>query len=298
MDEDGVVWIPSPNYFPNRDGHSPKWIVLHGTAGFHTAQEVGYYFQREDSQVSSHYVVGQDGTIVQCVSEKDGAWANGGLTAGHDPWWPTDVNPNNVTISIEHVKPSTDNSDELTDAQRDASFRLILHICQRHGIPMRKADGDGGITGHFSLDPVNRSRCPGPYPWDDLFRFLEEGDMISLSHPEVANYFEDAGPDRWRCKKNGLTIYGAILKFYRSFGGNGFNGLTYLGLPRTGELYPRQGTAVQRFERGIVAYDPRHQLDWPPGSGSVYLLHLSSPYGKAQSANVFSALLQRLSHQE
>lgn len=170
MDEPTAIVIPSTNYFPNRNGYRPRWIILHGTAGFSSAQEVGAYFQT--AGVATHYTIGRDGTLVCSVSESDGAFANGGVTEGHDPWWTRTLNPNLVTISIEHVKPHRDNSDELTEAQKLASFQLIGRICERHDIPRRWADADGGITGHYSMDPVNRSFCPGPYPWEELFTFL------------------------------------------------------------------------------------------------------------------------------
>ncbi len=35
---------------------TPRWIILHGTAGFTSAQEVGYYFQQAD--VATHYIIG------------------------------------------------------------------------------------------------------------------------------------------------------------------------------------------------------------------------------------------------
>ena len=172
MDEAGALWIPSPNFFAQRAGHSPQWIILHGTAGFPSAEAVGYYFQHAD--VATHYIIGRDGVVIQTVRESDGAWANGGISEGHDPWWTRAINPNNITISIEHVKPSKDNSDELTDIQKQASFLLIEHICQRHNIPPYLADEQGGITGHFSMDPTNRHFCPGPYPWEELFAYLQQ----------------------------------------------------------------------------------------------------------------------------
>ena len=172
MDEQEAIIIPSPNYFPGRSGHTPRWIIIHGTAGFSSAQEVGKYFQRAD--VSTHYVIGRDGFLVRCVSEQDSAWANGGVTEGHDPWWSRSLNPNLVTLSIEHVKPHKDNSDQLTERQKVTSFKLVRRLCNRYQIPKRQADAHGGITGHFSMDPVNRSFCPGPYPWDELFAFLAD----------------------------------------------------------------------------------------------------------------------------
>ena len=181
MKEPAALWIPSPSYFPLRYGHQPRYVILHGTAGFNSAEEVGLFFQT--AGVATHYTIGREGSIVCSVDEDHAAWGNGFISgipgpAGdgihHDPWWSKDLNSNLLTVSIEHVKPSRDNSDELTEPQAAASFRLVHSICQRHRIPARPADAQGGITGHFSMDPLNRSFCPGPYPWAELFAFLAE----------------------------------------------------------------------------------------------------------------------------
>ena len=170
MDEPTALWIPSQNYFPDRMGYTPRYVIIHGTAGFNSAQDVGYYFQQAD--VATHYTIGRDGTLVQHVAEQHGAWGNGYVNEGHDPWWTREIHPNWLTISIEHVTPSRDNSDALTAIQAQASCQLVKRICERHNIPKQRADATGGITGHFSMDPVNRWFCPGPYPWDELFAFL------------------------------------------------------------------------------------------------------------------------------
>jgi N-acetyl-anhydromuramyl-L-alanine amidase AmpD len=177
MDEPEAIWIPNNNYFPGRYGHHPRYIIVHGTAGFTSAEEVARFFKSTeggDNPVSTHYIIGLRGELVQCIDEAHGAFANGGVTEGHDPWWSRALNPNLVTLSIEHVKPHKDNSDQLTKLQKAASLRLIRRLCQRYQIPQRRADATGGITGHFSMDPVHRSFCPGPYPWDELFAFLAE----------------------------------------------------------------------------------------------------------------------------
>jgi hypothetical protein len=184
-DESGVLWMPNSNAFLYRHGNTPRFIIAHATAGGTSAQAIAEYFKSTEggsNPVSSHYIIGTDGTIVQTVAEKDGAWANGVITAGGDPWWsPTGINPNDITISIEHCKSSANNSDELTDVQQASSFLLIKHICQRWSIPMHAADASGGITGHFSMDPVNRSRCPGTYPWDALYTYLQQAGGVMTS---------------------------------------------------------------------------------------------------------------------
>lgn len=292
-DQAGVTWSPTNNFYAGRDGQAPHWLILHGTAsGADVSAEAiaSYYRSTEGSNnpVSSHYVIGRDGSMVQCVAEADGAWANGVLSEGHDAWWGAGgINPNNVTISIEHVKATLDNSDGLTDAQRTASFALIADICQRHGIPMRKADAQGGITGHYSVDPANRSQCPGNYPWADLFAYLVQPqgqgnaqpttptpsttqEETMLTYADVANYFVELSPTRWRSRKTGFDVAEGILAFYQQ--------CPFLGLPLGPETYPLPETAVQEFERGTINYDPKRRLDSPlAAKGDAYLAKIEGP---------------------
>ncbi len=194
-----ITQLLNSNCFPGRNGLTPRWLILHGTAGGTSAQSVAQYFkgtEGTDNPVSAHYVIGQDGTIYQCTLESDGAYANGVVTTGHDPWWDANgnPNPNNVTISIEHVKSDSANATALTPAQQAASFELIKDICTRNNIPMRQADANGGITGHFSIDPVNRSRCPGTYPWDALWQYLG-GNIMNIPQGWTDDGQTLKGPD-------------------------------------------------------------------------------------------------------
>ena len=166
-----ALWLPTSHQ--GGWAFNPRYIILHGTAGGTSAQAIAQYFQGNSPPTSTHYVVGVDGTVAQCVSEREAAWGNGVLSAGHAPWWTG--NPNAYTFSIEHCKPHSDNSDQLSPAQQAASFALVKHLCDRYNIPRRAADATGGITGHASIDPVNRAMCPGPYPWDALFAYLNGG---------------------------------------------------------------------------------------------------------------------------
>lgn len=166
-----ALWMPNNNFFPNTGKKS--FVICHGTAGGSSAQGIADYFKSTEGgnePVSSHYIVGLDGTIVQTINEKDGSYANGVV---NNPNWTG--NPNYYTISIEHVKASTDNSDALTPAQQSASFALIKDICQRNGIGMHDADANTGITSHASIDPVNRARCPGTFDWNALWSYLANG---------------------------------------------------------------------------------------------------------------------------
>jgi N-acetyl-anhydromuramyl-L-alanine amidase AmpD len=173
----GALWMPHRNYWHGRSGHQIRYIIIHGTAtpGLGTAQAVGRLFQKrhDGKHGGTHYIVGKDGAIVQGVLEENAAWGNGITSTGHDPWWGTRGNPNLETISIEFVKTTSDNREALTPAQIESGFRLISYLVRKWEIPARWADAIGGITGHYSIDPVGRRFCPGLFPWDELLHQLQ-----------------------------------------------------------------------------------------------------------------------------
>jgi hypothetical protein len=181
-----------------RAGWKPLIIVIHGTAGFDTAEAVGNFFRDSTVEASTHFVIGKDGAIVQGVPVSLAAWGNGGLSSGHVPFLPANVNPNLYTVSIEHVKNQKnaagqfDNSDQLTDAQKLASFRLIDCLCSTYGMKRQFASSmDGGMLYHRDIDPVNKPLCPGPYPEKELIAYLQRGSSMQV-------------PQGW--KDDGITL--------------------------------------------------------------------------------------------
>ncbi len=151
-------------------------IVIHKTAngGPGSAEQVAQDFQTREDKASTHYIVGQDGHVVQCVLEMDGAGGNCCVEKGYDTFWRPfvsidggmDVNLNWITLSIEHFDPSNDNSTPLTPIQQEASFKLIKYLCDKYKI------APDHIKSHASIDPLSRARCPGNYPWEALMQYL------------------------------------------------------------------------------------------------------------------------------
>ncbi len=173
-----ALWIPHdkwgyPQGRPGRCGQQFRFIVIHGTAEPYTAQEQAYVFQSSSREAGTHFVIGRDGVVVQMCSSQNAAWGNGGYQPGHADYWPEEINANLLSVSIEHCKPSPDNRDELTEPQKLASFKLIKWLCETYDIPKRPADKSGGITTHASIAPVDRWFCPGPYPWEALYAYLQ-----------------------------------------------------------------------------------------------------------------------------
>src|SRR5260221_2337785 len=245
VDEPGAIgiFVAENRTFIDQNDHT--WIVLHKTASGGSAQNIATFFANDPAMASTHYVVGQDGTIVQCVLEKDGAAGNCCLETGHAPYLPLGVNLNVRTVSIEHVDPATDNSTPLTSAQKAASFRLVHDICQRHNIPMRRGDASGGIIGHMDIAPLSRARCPGNYPWDELFTYLANGGQdvsvtIDLNTPHISDYFALVNGNQLQRTNapNGKTIilHGDMLKYYQTNGCVPYCGFSSAGLPESNEI--------------------------------------------------------------
>ena len=198
-----AIAIPSPHYTSGRPSWVTKqgimWIICHGAASGvgYSAQATAHDFATSNPY-STHYIVGYNGDIVQCVSEIDTAWGNGLIegpsgsskkgggssSTQHDTWWDTVAkgDPNACTISIEFSK-STDNLSALSSAQIVSGFQLISDIRTRWGkyIPAQYGNEKGGITGHYSMQPITRSYCPGPFPFDELVSYLQGHSSIQVS---------------------------------------------------------------------------------------------------------------------
>lgn len=179
-DYPGAVWTPGPNFDSGRGGLQPRYIVLHGTAS--PQQDIDWWAAQASRRGGVHYMIGKQPfviagyrtQVIQFVRETDTAWGNGITDPGHVPWVGS-VDPNQITISVELVKFSAINLDILTALQALASYQLIAYLCAKWSIPARLADESGGIMTHYQISPIRRWFCPGPYPWDGLFTYLQTG---------------------------------------------------------------------------------------------------------------------------
>lgn len=112
--------------------------------------------------------------------------------------------------------------------------------------------------------------------WEQHLRFNEiwimEKAMLTIND---SHYFTDLGNSVWKCTNGNLLGHG-MLNYYCTTGVSPLFGLTLYGLPLTGEIAipGHAGVVLQVFERGVLCYDPGHVIDNPPGSGSVYAMHL------------------------
>ena len=71
-----AIWVQSPNNNKRPSGVVVDTVVVHSTV-IESLKQTVFAFCREASQVSAHYVIGKDGSIVQCVSTFRRAWHAG-----------------------------------------------------------------------------------------------------------------------------------------------------------------------------------------------------------------------------
>lgn len=283
FDEDGWLDVAKEyNISDNswdRGGVPPSHLVIHGTAGGSNGNDTLAY--EATAGVSTHFALSTNGDIWQGVPcTNKAAWGNAPLKSPTMNFACADLNPNLWTISIEFCKPDTTNQIDITDAQKQSGFALIAAICDNYNIPKRRGDGNGGIIGHCDINSVDRSHCPGTFPWDDLWTFLNQngGDTTVLTIDQVSNYFTETTPgQRWHCKQTNQDIAFGILTYYRTCSGIGLNGLSQFGLPVSPEnsVPGHPGVTFQIMERGVIVYDPKHEVDSVPGiTGPCYPGHL------------------------
>ncbi len=152
---------PTPNWTSGRRGRRPLGIVCHTTAG--TFDGTCAWFANPSSEVSSHYLVGLDGALVQFVEEADTA-QHAGRTRDPTSGLAAEGNPNLVTIGVEFEDGGDPEGVRRTDAQYRTGELLLGRIAARWGIPLDREH----VVGHRELFAAKA--CPGNL---DLDRLLE-----------------------------------------------------------------------------------------------------------------------------
>lgn len=109
-----------------------KDIVIHYTANpGSTAKQNRDYFAQPQTDVNSHFIVGIDGEIIQCVPLY--------MKSAASNW------RNNDTISIEVCHP--DSSGQFTVASYNSTVKLTAWLCDQFNISRDNVIRHGDITG-------------------------------------------------------------------------------------------------------------------------------------------------------
>jgi N-acetylmuramoyl-L-alanine amidase len=148
--------IPSANYGERNKGRVPDMIVLHYT-GMPDVEGAIAQLCTAGTDVSAHYIVLEDGRIVQCVPEAKRAWH-----AGHSSW-AGEEDINSCSIGVEIINRGHDWGYPDFPLRQIAA---VIALCR--GIMLRRKVPSHRVLAHSDIAP-SRKKDPGEkFPWHSL----------------------------------------------------------------------------------------------------------------------------------
>lgn len=189
-------WRPSPNVNARREGKRADILLLHYT-GMTSAEAACLRLCHPGSKVSCHYLVDEQGGIVQMVEEDMRAWHAGQSFWGGE----TDINSRSIGIEIHNPGHDADYPD-FPAPQMEAVIALSRDILERHPIPPER------VLAHSDVAP-RRKRDPGEkFDW----RRLHEAGIGHWVEPEAIGGDRGLGRcdqgDAVNAVQGGLAAYG------------------------------------------------------------------------------------------
>ncbi len=143
-----ALWRPSPNFDPRR----PNFIILHQTTNA-TVDRALETLTDPQRKVSSHYLIGRDGKLIQLVDEAARAWH-----AGESRWGGmSDLNSASIGIELDNT-----GDEPFAEPQIAALLILLAELRERYKIPAANVLAHGDVAPTRKVDP---SRY---FPWRRL----------------------------------------------------------------------------------------------------------------------------------
>jgi N-acetylmuramoyl-L-alanine amidase len=182
-----VTQRPSPNFTRRRHGRGPDMVVLHHTAML-SCEDAVLRLCDPVAEVSAHYVIGENGAIIQLVDEEMRAWH-----AGAGSWGGvTDVNSHSIGIELANAGP-LEEFPPFPEPQMAALEGLLSEIMARHSIAAKH------VIAHSDMAPVRKFDPGAKFDWQRLAR-LGLSVWPDDNQTGGVNFHEDAvrfgyGPD-------------------------------------------------------------------------------------------------------
>lgn len=145
----------SPNH--GQRARPVSLLILHYT-GLPTLQGALTALTSPATEVSSHYLVDEEGGVLQLVPESRRAWHAG------RSFWAGETDVNSASIGIEIAHPGHHDPRPYAEAQIARVIALSQDICARFGISPE------GVLAHSDV-AISRKIDPGEFfPWETLAR--------------------------------------------------------------------------------------------------------------------------------
>lgn len=134
------------------DLRKPNYVIIHHTSQNSTAQTIRT-FQLPHTKVSSHYVIGKDGQVIQLLNDYERAWH-----AGKSKWGSlTDINSASIGIELDN-----NGRDSFPDVQINSLLVLLDTLKGKYLIP------ELNFIGHADIAPSRKNDPNVTFPWKRL----------------------------------------------------------------------------------------------------------------------------------
>lgn len=141
-------WVGTTNF----NVRKPNYVIIHHTAQDSTEQTL-HTFTLPRTSVSSHYVIGRDGEVVQMLHDHFRAWH-----AGAGKWGNTsDLNSASIGIELDN-----DGYSYFPAAQINSLLKVLAMLKEKYNIPT------ANFIGHADIAPTRKVDPSPHFPWKTL----------------------------------------------------------------------------------------------------------------------------------
>ena len=141
------------NHDERRDGAVPEILLLHYT-GMQSTEAACEKLVSAEGGVSCHYVVLEDGRLLQLVPEGRRAW-HAGVSS-----WEGETDVNSRSIGVEIANPGHDHGyPDFPRKQIETVIELARDICARRGVQPERVLAHSDVAPHRKDDPGEK------FPW-------------------------------------------------------------------------------------------------------------------------------------
>lgn len=202
----------SPNH--NERAHPISLIILHITE-METAEDALARLQDPESNVSAHYLIDENGHIIQLVPDHCRAW-HAGLSAWEN--WDHSVNSCSLGIELANKGPEKGQT-HFEKAQIEALLRLLRALVEAHHIRPEH------VLGHSDIAPARKRDPDAFFPWEYLakhgFGLWPKGTYAHLrgnptDNLKLARLLQAYGY-RWDDENHGTTFTEVVIAAQRHF---------------------------------------------------------------------------------
>ena len=141
-------WIGTVNF----NLRKPNFVIIHHTAQ-DSLQQTIKTFTKTETQVSSHYVISDDGKVVQMLNGYLRAWHAGNGSWGKN----TDINSTSIGIELDN-----NGSEVFSELQINSLLALLTKLKKDYNIPTQN------IIGHSDIAPTRKKDPSALFPWKIL----------------------------------------------------------------------------------------------------------------------------------